>query len=83
MLESHYSKFILSYATVVFFTMVIGFLLGEGRIDLYLSMYILEFYVLSAVYGVRVSKWISFIFLPIFLVIVVYRVSLILYPVGR
>ncbi|RLG05456.1 MAG: hypothetical protein DRN68_08670 [Thaumarchaeota archaeon] len=83
MLESHYSKFILSYATAVFFTMVIGFLLGEGRIDLYLSMYILEFYVLSAVYGVRVSKWISFIFLLIFLVIVVYRVSLILYPVGR
>lgn len=54
--------------------------LGEVRVDVYISLYILEFFILYAIFspvGVRADKALrilSYIYFIIFIIIVTYRV---------
>lgn len=78
---THYSRFAISYAVAVAATLIVGILSGETRIDLYLSLYILEYFLFSAIYGVRISLFLSVLLFALFSAIVAYRISLILSPV--
>lgn len=75
-----YTKFIISYSIAILITVISGFLLNESRIDLYISLYILEYFVFSAIYGVRLSTVLNAILFIIFMIIVAYRVIEILFP---
>jgi len=75
-----YTKFIVSYSIAFLATIISGFLLNENRIDLYISLYILEYFVFSAIYGVRLSTLLNLILFTIFMIIVAYRVIEILFP---
>ena len=75
-----YTKFILSYSFAFLATIIFGFLLNENRVDLYISLYILEYFVFSAIYGVRLSTTLNIILFIIFMIIVAYRIIEILFP---
>ncbi len=80
------SVFIISLATAIASISTILIVLGELRLDVYISLYILAYYVLRALFSpfpravdrrLRVSDVLFFI---IFSVIVAYRVLLIIAP---
>lgn len=78
--------FIMSLATAVASVSTILILLGELRLDVYISLYILSYYVLRALFSpfpravdrrLRISDVLFFI---VFSIIVAYRVLLIIAP---
>ena len=75
---SPYSRFAAAYALAVFAAFASLLAVGERRLDVYISIYILEYFVLSAVLGVRLSWLLSLALMAVFLAIVAYRVSMIL-----
>jgi len=75
---SPYSRFAAAYALAVFVAFASLLAVGERRLDVYVSIYILEYFVLSAVLGVRLSWLLSLALMAVFLAIVAYRVSMIL-----
>lgn len=76
--------FMLLLAIFYFITFTTFMLLGESRIDVYVSLYILEYYVLYAILspiGARAERFfgkLSYIYLAVFIIIVTYRVMEIL-----
>lgn len=79
-------RYVLSYAIAVSITIIIFVFLGEVRVDVYISMYILEYFIFTAIYGPFPRKvearlrLISVILIIIFSIIVTYRVIEILFP---
>jgi hypothetical protein len=80
------SIFIVSLATAIALISTILIILGELRLDVYISLYILAYYVLRALYSpfpravdrrLRISDVLFFI---VFSIIVAYRVMLIIAP---
>lgn len=83
---SNRGKYLLEYSILVFITFSSLILLGETRIDFYVSLYIVEYFVLTLLHSPfgpviekRLAK-LSYILFSIFVVIVTYRVLEILYP---
>jgi len=81
------SRYMLIYVTMTAITTTILILLNELRVDVYLSLYILEYYILRAIISpasaetsLSYLKIIDYIFLIIFILIVAYRVIEILFP---
>jgi len=64
------------FTLMVMLTSPILWLLGENRIDAYLSMYTLEYFVVKALLNPRrlYKDFLAFIILAIFAVIVAYKV---------
>lgn len=75
---SPYSRFAAAYALAVFAAFASLLAVGERRVDVYISIYILEYFALSAVLGVRLSRLLSVALMTTFLAIVAYRISAIL-----
>jgi len=80
-------RYMLIYVTMVAITTTALILLNELRVDVYLSLYILEYYILRAIISpvsaeisLSYLKVIDYIFLVIFILIVAYRVIEILFP---
>jgi hypothetical protein len=74
------SNIVLCFLTL--FTVPILWSLGEVRIDAYISMFTLEYFIVKAVFNPRriVGDVIALILLTAFSVIVFYRVLQVLYP---
>jgi len=81
------SKFILIYSVLIAITITSLILLNECRVDVYISLYILEYYILRALMSpaspelkATYLKILDIILMVIFMVIVSFRVIQILYP---
>ena len=79
-------KFLISYSFAVALTIMVFTALGEARYDLYLSLFILEYYVLMALFSpfrpaveTRLRR-LGYAYLTIFILIVAYRVILTIAP---
>ena len=66
--------FIRLYSLLVTLTLTVGLALGEFRVDLYVSMFILWFFVLTAIFGVKTKPWIILLLLTVFFLLVGYRI---------
>lgn len=80
-------RYILIYTVMVALTTTILILLHEVRIDVYISLYILEYYIIRAIISpasaeltLSYLKFIDYLFLVIFIIIVAYRIIDILFP---
>jgi hypothetical protein len=63
-------------AIMIMLTSSIFLLLGENRIDVYFSMYTLEYFIIKALFNPRrlYKDFLAFILLAIFSIIVAYRI---------
>jgi hypothetical protein len=64
------------FTVMVILTSSIFWLLGENRVDVYFSMYTLEYFVVKALFNPRrlYKDFLAFVLIAIFAVIVGYRV---------
>ncbi|MGB9759646.1 MAG: hypothetical protein ACP5KW_06585 [Thermoproteota archaeon] len=64
------------FTVMVMLTSSIFWLLGENRVDVYFSMYTLEYFVVKALFNPRrlYKDFLAFVLIAIFAVIVGYRV---------
>lgn len=70
--------FLKLYSLLTALTQCAGLAIGEQRIDLYVSMFILWYFVLAAITDVRTKYWTSALFFTIFVLVVAYRILSIL-----
>lgn len=68
------AAFIRLYSVLATLTLTVGLAIGELRVDLYVSMFILWFFVLTAVFGVKAKPWAVLLLLTVFFLLVGYRI---------